>query len=214
MMKSLSKKLFICSIFICFLGLADIFGQTPKAVTFVNVTPNRFAPEFYGEDLSVKAALVDLPGTNVAGSTWTLSYEVYFLPEGHLKEVAREKGGRLGSETGASDFPKRIFLVKDGFTKKSLKTLTERTAIGENFKFQPKIPSPLRTEGADLFMVYTTKIYDAKLKKTLVKNSAFIGRIFNGNKQKREKMYLNFYVTPAGEMFSSQLEKENNSTEW
>lgn len=214
MLKSGRKKLFICSIFVCFLGLTNIFGQTSKGTVFVNVTPNRLAPEFYDENLFLKATLVNLPGANAAGSAWTLSYEVYFLPEGHVREVAREKGGRLGSETGAGDFPKRILLGKGSFTRKNLKTLEERTAVGEKFKSRSKIPSSLQTEGANLLTVYTLKVYDAKLKKTLLKNGVFIGRPFIGDKQKREKMYLNFYVTPAGEIFSSQLEKEDNSTEW
>lgn len=214
MLKFSGKKLFICSIFVCFLGLTNIFGQSSKVTSWINVTPNRFAPEFYADDLSVKAALVNLPGANAAGSTWTLSYEIYFLPEGHLREVAREKGGRLGSETDAGDFPKRIFLGKDDFTKKSLKTLAERTSIGEKFAFKSKVPAAQQTEGANLLTVYTLKIYDAKLKKTLVKNRAFIGNPFIGDKEKREKIYLNFYVAPSGEVYDSQLPKEDDSTDW
>ncbi len=214
MLRFLSKKFFICSIFVCFLGLTNIFGQTPKATTFINVTPNRYAPEFYSEDLSLKATLVNLPGASVAGSTWTLSYEVYFLPEGEARELALKRGGRLGSETSVSDFPKRIFLGKGSFTKKNLKSLVNRTTTSENFKFKSKIPVSQQMEAARLITAYTMKIYDAKLKKTLVKTRIFYGRVFIGDKQERKKLYLSFYVTPSGEVYDSQLEKEDNSTEW
>lgn len=155
-----------------------------------------------------------MPGANVAGSTWTLWYEVYFLPEGQLREVALKKGGRLGEEIGAGDFPRRIFLGKGSFKRKSLKTLAERTATGGKFAFKSKIPAALQMEGANLLTVYTIKIYDAKLKKTIVNNGVFYGRSFIGDKQKREKAYLNFYVDSSGNIFKSQLEKEDDSTDW
>jgi len=214
MFKSLRRKLVICSILTCVFGLSNIFGQSSKVTNWINVTPNKLAPEFYGEDLSLKATLVNLPGANVAGSAWTLWYEVYFLPEGQLREVAIKKGGRLGAETGAGDFPKRIFLGKGSFTKKSLNTLAKRTAISEKFAFESKVPASLQMEGANLLTVYTIKIYDAKLKKTLVNNGLFYGRVFIGDKQKREKAYLNFYVDSSGSIFKSQLEKEDDSTDW
>ena len=214
MLESLRKKLFICLICMCFFGVINVLGQKPKVTTFINVTPNRFAPEFYAEDLSVKATLVNLPGADTAGSTWTLSYEVYFLPEGQVGELAAKRGGRLGSETSVSDFPKRIFLGKAGFTKKNLKTLADRTVISEKFKFRSKIPVSLQMENANIITAYTIKVYDAKLKKTLVRNRIFYGRIFIGDKQKRSKVYLSFYIPPSGEINDSQLEKEDNSTKW
>lgn len=214
MLKFSGKKFFVCAIFVFCFGLTNIFGQTSKVTSWINIAPNRFAPEFYADDLYVKAALVNLPGANVAGSSWMLSYEVYFLPEGHLKEVALKKGGRLGAETGASDFPKRVFLGKGDFTKKDLKTLPERTTTGEKFAFKSKVPAAQQTEGATLLTIYTLKIYDAKLRKTLVKSSLFFGRMFIGDKQKREKIYLNFYVEPSGEVYDSQLPKEDDSTDW
>ncbi len=215
MWKFLKKKLLFCSILVCFLALTtNIFGQTSKATTFVNVSPNRFAPEFYGEVLSLKATLVNLPGASAAGSTWTLYYEVYFLPEGHATEVALKRGGRLGSETSAGDFPKRIFLGKGGFTKKNLKTLANRTAVSDNFKLRSMIPVSLQMENTKLLTVYTMKVYDANLKKTILKNGLFFGGVFVGNKQKREKMYLNFYISASGEVYVSQVEKEDDSTEW
>lgn len=214
MLRFLSKKLFVCSIFVCVLGLTNVFGQATKVDSFIIVTPNRYAPEFYGEDLSVKATLVDLPGADMAGSTWTLSYEVYFLPEGVVKELALKRGGRLGAETSVSDFPQRIFLGKGDFTKKNLKTLADRTVISENFKFRSKIPVSMQMETAKLITAYTMKIYDAKLKKTLVKTRNFYGRVFIGNKEKkREKIYLTFNVTPSGDVYDSPLEKEDDSTE-
>ncbi|MDQ3908327.1 MAG: hypothetical protein M3268_08270, partial [Acidobacteriota bacterium] len=146
------------------------------------VEANTLAPELYSDKLAIKLMLVDLPGAADPRSTWEGTYKLYFVSEASMRKAEEEvlrKSGPGGARAGSWDqslaeFPEKILLAEGSISKKSLATPQQRVHLQENVAFRDKVPPELRTKAAKLFITYSVKVYDAKLKTPVYHSGLFM----------------------------------------
>jgi len=199
-------------IFQC-LALA-VVAQGNKKTTVSSVTRNSYAPNLYAENLNFRITLVDLPGAGISESNWQTSYEIYFVPEADFDNSIQKIGRR---EPAPQDFSKKILLVGGSFKKDSLQNISQRIIEKNAISFNTKIPKDSKTEFAKIITFFTVKIYDAKLKENIYKSSLFISPPFvqsGSEKEPRRNIFLNFFVTGEGKIYTSSFERNKTDMIW
>jgi hypothetical protein len=206
-------------------------GQDPPTKNRIRrlprVEPNTSAPELYADKLTVQFMLVNLLGAQDASSYWEGSYQLFFVSEAEERRVVEEKykqlapkGGPVAIDIQPSEYKEKILLAEGKFKQAGLATLHDRTFRAENVAFKARVPEALRTKGGHLLTVYSVRIYDARLKMTLYKAGEWMARIFDEDAAGGEKpsaravVYANFFVSPEGEVFTSQWARDNTKTDW
>lgn len=190
------------------------FSQERKTTNSSAVTRYNYAPDLYADKLNFRATLVNLPGSDTAKSNWQTSYMIYFVPEADFDNSISKIGRR---EPVAGDFSEKILLASGEINKTSLRNISERVVEKNAIKFNSKISKASKTEFAKIIVFYSVKIYDAKLKQNILRSSLFITPPFNvdsSNKQPRRNLYLNFFVTDGGKLFTSNQERLKSETNW
>ncbi|MDT7604532.1 MAG: hypothetical protein QOF61_2529 [Acidobacteriota bacterium] len=194
------------------------------------IEPNLLAPELYADKLSMKFVLVDLPGASDPRSTWDGSYKLYFISEAEFRKSSEEVMRRAEANSGSAtkmvgwnptpaDFPEKILLAEGSISKQNITTPQQRIHLQENIAFKEKIPAALRTKGAHLLTTYSVKVYDARLKVPVYDNGIFMTFPFDDQTDPekitpRTVVYTNFYVSPKGEVWESQLPRKDGDTSW
>jgi hypothetical protein len=200
-----------------------------KIRSYRHIEPNLLAPELYSDKLSMKFTLVDLPGATDPRSTWEGTYKLYFISEAEMRKVQEEVVRRrqekepdqkvFGWNPTPADFPEKILLAEGSISKKSLTTPQQRIHLQEGIAFKEKIPAELRTKGAHLLTSYSVKVYDARLKTPVYESGIFMTFPFDDQTDPekittRTIVYTNFYVSPKGEIWESQLPRKDGDTTW
>jgi hypothetical protein len=158
--------------------------------------------------------LVNLPGVKTSGSSWQTSYEIYFVPEADFDNSIQKIGRR---EPLPGDFSKRILLTSGNFNKNSSQNLSQRVVEKKDILLKTKIPDSSKTEFAKIIVFYTVKIYDANLKQNVLRSSLFITPPFISNrseKEPRRNLFLNFFVTGKGDLYTSNEQRSQTDTNW
>jgi hypothetical protein len=186
-------------------------GQTNRT-TFFNITPNTYAPNLYSEKINLQISLVDLPGSHQKGSVFQGSYKIYFTPEGEIEKLAQNRGGI--DQMKGDDILTKILVAEGTFNKTLL--AADRIFERRNIDFKSRVPDKQRTISGKLVIFYSIKVYDAKLKKSIYKDSIFIYFPFerSDTSKARDTFHLSFLVTENGQMFTSSLPRERSSTKW
>ena len=178
--------------------------------TFKTRQNNVYAPHLYADQIELLATLVDLPGAQQKRSYWELSYQLYFIPEAKYYEALRgfPQGGY---DPTPEEFPGRILLATGHQKKRRLGMPQERTIRLTGVAFKQKVPDLQRTKFGVLMTVYSVKIFDAELDKTIYDSGLFLTDAHETNSQDpnqdlpRKTLYLTFRVTPKGTLNYSQL---------
>jgi hypothetical protein len=168
--------------------------------------PDLPAPNLFADKLTLKAALIDLPGATNPKSTWELTYAVYFIPEREYYSLLdRLPQGQHNLEV--ENFTRKILLAQGRVNKVSLTSLQERREI-KDIVFKTKVPEKDQTKFARLLTSYSVKIYDAQLKMPIYHSGVFVTNVFergSGNSQApKNSLYLNFTVSPEGNLSYTQ----------
>ena len=190
------------------------FAQEGRRTTVTSVTRNSYSPNIYAERLNFTAMLVNLPGAKTSGSSWQTSYEIYFVPEADFDNSIQKIGRR---EPLPRNFSKRILLTSGSFNKNSLQNLSQRIVEKKDILLKTKIPDSSKTEFAKVIVFYTVKIYDASLKQNVLRSSLFITPPFISNhseKEPRRNLFLSFFVTGKGDLYTSNEERNQTNTNW
>src|SRR5882724_4015319 len=191
-----------------------------KATTFRNAEPNLYAPQLYADELSLRMALVDLPGAKTNGSNLEISYHLYFVSEAENKEVMDKLLAQSRPQNGVRTFSgsidpgqytKKILIVEGKINKTTLATPQERIVLLDKISFKSKVPDQIRTKFGYLMTFYSIKIFDAKLKLLIYRSGSFMTFPFEDDQTipknviSRKILYANFFVTQDGQLFTSQL---------
>lgn len=211
--KSFGLRLILIAITLfVFFSSQTVFGQKNKA-TFIQATPNFYAPNLYSEKINLQILLVDLPGSSVKGSFFQGSYKIYFVPEGEMEKLARSNGGII-NELGQNDISNKILLSSGGFDKTLLKSNRVVEKVGIPFK--SKVPDKSRTMLGRILIFYTIKIYDGKIEKTIYKDSSFSYFPFERESPNspRDMFHLSFFVNENGKLYTSSLPRDKSSVIW
>ena len=178
--------------------------------------PFRYAPELYADQQNLIVTLINLPGANSARSVWQVSYKVYFLSEAaHDRAVKNLVAGE--SNPRAADFPEKVLLAQGRFRKTSLNTLQKRTYTSAAIPLKSRVPDKERTKFSYIMTDYTVSITDAVLGQTLERSGILMNRPFDtegGQAVPRRTMYVNFFVTPQGDFYFSQLPQSTAVALW
>jgi hypothetical protein len=183
-----------------------------------NITrePYRYAPELYADRQNLTITLINLPGANTPRSVWEVSYKVYFVSEAaHDRAIKNVAAG--ASNPRATDFPEKLLLAEGRFRKTSLNTLSKRTHVSAAIPLKSRVPDKERTKFSYIMTDYTVSITDAKLGKTIKRSGILMARPFDtegGRVVPRRTMYANFFVTPQGDFYFSQLPQSNAVALW
>lgn len=201
--------------------------RKPAGTVFRRIEPNLYSPQLYAEKLIMRFALVDLPGAKDVGSTWEVSYRMYFISEDEYEQVSANllkqrapEGGSLSWNPDPVQFPKKMILGEGQFKKNDLGSFEDRTFVRDNVVFKSMIPEYDQTKFGYLMTSYSVKIFDAHLKISLYRSSIFLTRVFDDDPKRpnqpiaRSELYVNFYVTPKGELFTSQAPRSSGDTRW
>jgi hypothetical protein len=194
--------------------------QQEQVTRFRQVEPNRHAPELYADKLKLRISLVDLPGAREADSDCVIEYQLYFIPEEDFQRLMRSVGGRLKGLPDLSAFPGKVLLAGGKFKPARLSTLKGRTFLHQGINFKDKVPDRLRTKFANLVTRFSVKINDARLNTMVFDASSFLTHPFDDDPSNPERaiprstIYLNFYVSPQGDLFKSQLPRRDSDTSW
>ena len=194
--------------------------QTRTVTTFRKAEPNRYAPELYVDKLKLRISLVDLPGAAQAGSNCEIEYQLYFIPEEEFINLMRNsiRGGR--GEMDLSGSSGKILLAAGKFKPARLATLKGRTFVHGIIDFKGRVPDRLRTKFAAIITRYSVKINDARLNVMAYDAGHFITYPFADDPAQPERaiprstVYLNFYLSPQGNLFRSQLPRDDRNTSW
>lgn len=183
------------------------------------VEPNLYAPELYADKLETRITLVDLPGKTNVKSEWQMSFQLYFISEGEFSMVLADSLSKGRQISDASQFPNKNLLAEGAFHKNNLTTIQDRTYVIKDIDFKRKIPERQRTKYANLLMVFSTKIYDARLQLSLFRSAFFLTFPFtediNDSKDiPRTVLFTNLYVTDSGSLFTSQWTRKPDDTTW
>ncbi len=209
------------------LQLSLVFGSLVPALTsftfqtarggFKTREANVHAPELYADNLEFTATLVNLPGAQKQGSTWELSWQLFFIPE-EKYYAALKSFPRGASNPTAEQFPGRILLAEGHKKKTRLGTLKDRTFTLAGVPFKQKIPDAQRTKFALLLTSYSVKIFDAELNTTVYRSGIFLTEPFAASSgdqvTARKTIYLNFGVNPDGTLNRSQSARNNTDITW
>ena len=202
-------------------------AQTAPQMRMTRATPNTPAPELYADKINFRTTLVNLPGAATDGSSFQVFYELYFVPEAEYKKALDNLMKDIPAKNGIKSLqdapPKEAYSVKTllasgNFIKKNLKTISGRIEEKTAIPFSAKIPEKDKTQIARLITFYTVKIFDAKLNKTIYKESSFTQMPFtqddNGKNTASDTFYLSFYVNEKGDLYDSSLERDKTSESW
>lgn len=212
-------------------GAATAARTPAPRMKFTNhrrIEPNTLAPELYSDKLAIKLMLVDLPGASDPRSTWEGTYKLYFVSEASMRkadEALRKSSAGPGGVravswgTSMADFPEKILLAEGSISKKNLATPQQRVHLQENVAFRDRLPPELRTKAAVLFITYSVKVYDAKLKTPVYHSGLFMMHPFDDEGDPdiftpRKVVYTSFLVTPQGDIYGSSLPREAGDTRW
>jgi hypothetical protein len=210
----LCLTLALCAFFL----MPSVSGQT-RSVDARKNEPNVYAPHLYSDRLKIKMTLINLPGADDPDSFWEASYQIFFISEENLKK-AFAKAPSGGWNPTPADFPGRILLGEGKLKQTSLRTLSDRTHVSQAIPLKMKVPDKFRTKNATILTSYSVKIFDGRLKSNIYRAGTFAAKPFindaaaGGNETARTLLYANFYVTPGGQMFYSQLPRNSESTKW
>jgi len=178
--------------------------------------PYRYAPELYSDQQNLIITLINLPGANTPRSVWTVSYKVYFLSEAaHDRAVKNVVAGE--SNPRATDFPEKLLLAGGRFRKTSLNTLSKRTHVSAAIPLKSEVPDKERTKFSYIMTDYTVSVTDAVLRKTIQRSGILMERPFDmegGRVVPRKTLYANFFVTPQGDFYFSQLPQSTAVALW
>lgn len=181
--------------------------------------PNVYAPDLYADRVKLQMTLIDLPGAAERGSYWEVSYQLYFISEADfMKALQRAPSGSWNPTP--EDFPGRVLLGRGHLKRTSLGTPPERSHLSRAFPLKARVPDRLRTKFATILTSYTVKIFDARLASTTYRTGTFATQPFindpasGGRAVARSLLYANFYVSPRGELFYSQLPRNSARTTW
>lgn len=178
--------------------------------------PYRYAPELYADRQNLTITLINLPGANTPRSVWEVSYKVYFLSEGaHDRAVKNVAAG--ASNPRAADFPEKLLLAEGRFKRSSLNTLSKRTHVSAAIPLKSRVPDKERTKFSYIMTDYTVSITDAALGKTTKRSGILMARPFDTEGARavpRRAMYVNFFVTPQGDFYFSQLPQSSAVALW
>lgn len=189
-----------------------------KATVVRRLEPNLYAPGLYADNLKIKVTLVNLPGAGDPQSYWECSYQLYFISEAEFQNAVKQlPPGRY--DLRPDQFPNKVLLAKGAFKKEGLSALQDRTYVQSDVAFKSRVPDKDRTKFARLMTSYSVKIFDARLKSPVYRSGVFLTHPFDdtGGAAKtapRETIYLNFFVSPEGELFYSQWPRETTGTSW
>jgi hypothetical protein len=204
-------RVFIISGFLFTLNQVN-FSQGNKS-TLTRTTENAYSPNLYSDKITLQILLVNLPGVDVKGSTFQCSYKAYFIPEGEIEKLMQSKGGSIG-ELSASDITNKTLLNSGNFVKSSVSSnrLYEKAGI----LFKSKVSDNLRTMLGNIVIFYSVKIYDAKLKKNIFKDSSFSYHPFErgDTSSSRKTFNVSFFVNENGNLYTSSLPRDKTSTAW
>lgn len=213
MMRTYSIILKVIGLFLFQIAATHIaLGQQNKA-TFVRVSPNTYSPSLYSQKINLQIMLVNLPGADTKGSSLQGSYKMYFMPEGVIEKLAQSKGGVI-DQINPNDISNKILLNSGSFSKPSLNSNRYFEKIGIPFK--SKVPDKSRTMLGNIVIFYTIKVYDAKLKKNVYKDSSFIYAPFDraDTNSPRITFHLSFFVNENGKLYDSSVPRDKSSTSW
>ncbi len=208
------KKSFIAIIFLITLSsfAQFVYSQKGGKSTLTRTTANAYSPNLYSDKINFQILLVNLPGVEVKGSSFEGSYKTYFMPEGELEKLLQSKSGVI-DEMSASDIANKTLINSGKFVKLTLNSnrLFEKTGIF----FKSKVSDSLRTMVGKIIVFYSIKIYDAKLKKTVFKDSSFMYSVYEGDiETARKTICLSFFVNENGKLYTSSLLRDKKSTTW
>lgn len=205
---------------LCLFSLSTIAqAQTTTRTNFRKMEPNVYAPDLYADRVKLQMTLIDLPGASERGSYWEVSYQLYFVSEtDFMKALQRAPNGSWNPTP--ENFSGRILLGRGHLKRSSLGTLPERIYLSKAFPLKARVPDKLRTKFATILTSYTVKIFDARLASSTYRTGTFATQPFisdsasGGREVARSLLYANFYVTPGGELFYSQLPRNSTRTTW
>lgn len=192
--------------------------QQNRRTVFRKREPDLYAPELYSDNLKLKVILVNLPGAENARSNWEVNYQVFFIPEDKYYEAVQHLPPG-GSNPTPAQFSGKLLLAEGKVKKNGLATTQERTYVNDNIPFKIKVPDGQRTKFARLMTSYSVKIFDAKLNTTVYSAGIFTTLPFDdtSNESKvipRDTLYLDFLVTPQGEIYRAQWPRKEGDTNW
>jgi hypothetical protein len=199
-----------------FLSATPVLRQTPNT-RVKEIEPDVHAPNLYSDSLKLKMTLINLPGAAEAGSSWEVSYQVFFVPEAKVREMLKGRPSGGWNPTPA-DFPGRILLGEGKLRRTSLRALSDRTYLSADIPLKARVRDKDRTKFATILTSYSVKIFDAGLKSSIYRSGTFVTRPFaddpGGGATARTLLYANFYVSPQGRLFYSQWPRNSESTTW
>jgi hypothetical protein len=186
--------------------------------TFRTREPNAHVPHLYSDRLKMKMTLVNLPGAGDARSSWEVSYQLFFIPEEKYYEAIQQLPPG-GNNPRPVQYPGRMLLAEGQLKKNGLGTIQERTAVRGDIVFKSKIPDAQRTKFARVMTSYSVKIFDAKLNMPIYHTGIFVTFPFDdsagaSNVVPRDTIYLNFIITPQGQLNRSQWARRDGDTNW
>jgi hypothetical protein len=206
------KHIFFALVFLTTLITFTFVNAQNRKGTFTRITANAYSPGLYSDKIDFQILLVNLPGVDIKGSTFEGSYKTYFMPEGELEKLLQGKGGVI-DELSASDINNKTLINSGKFNKSVLGSSRLFEKVGIPFK--SKVPDNLRTMVGKVIVFYSIKIYDAKLKKTVFKDSSFMYSVYEGNTETaRKTICLSFFVNENGKLYTSSLARDKSSTSW
>ncbi len=185
-----------------------VLGQN-KATTSGSTTmreSNLAAPELYSDKLGLNVSLADLPGATEPGSSWEMSYQIFFISEGEYYSVINKLppgGHSLQPEL----FPHKVLLAEDTFRRKNLGSSAARTQKRDDIILASKVANQEKTKFGRLMTSYSVKVYDARLKMPILHSGVFVTYVFEKSLNTvlpRKALYLAFSVTSQGELSYSQ----------
>jgi hypothetical protein len=168
--------------------------------------------------LKLKVALVNLPGAGDPRSNMEVSYQLFFIPEEKYYEAVQQLPPG-GSNPRPAQFPGRVLLAEGQVKKSGLATIEERTSARGDIAFKSKIPDEQRTKFARLMTSYSVKIFDARLNTPVYQSGIFVTFPFDdsagpASAVRRDTIYLNFIITPQGQLNRSQWARKDGETNW
>lgn len=195
-------------------------AQTRRQTSRVrSIVANAHAPDLYAESLAFKLKLVDLPGAREPESDCEIRYQLYFIPEEEFTRVTRAARRGADGLPDFSEFTGKILLAEGTFKPRRLDTLKARSHTRGAIRFKPLVPDPSRTKLGVIATRYSIRVNDARLNKMVFGTGAFIAHPFDddGPPEKdvtRRTIYLNFFVTGDGELYRSQMPRDDVTTSW
>jgi len=208
MSKNLSTILLLLFIIASLLSAPTSMSQTAGGFTVLE--PNLHSPDLYADKINLIATLENLPGAMKRKSYWELSYQLFFLPEDKYYEAVRRLP-RGGSNPSPEFFTGKILLAEGHQKRSRLDTLKDRTFVVNGVDFKEKVPDALRTKFASVMTVYSAKIFDAELNKTVYQSGFFLAQPYNKNSENqafaRKDYYVTFLINPDGSLDYSQTSR-------